>query len=79
MDVYTILLLLLHLLHHFYPLLIVCLFDQWRHVSIAVFIYRAAHITGKQKCAEEVEQVLKVLTELLGHENHEVNHQLLNS
>lgn len=27
---------------------------------------------GKKKCAENAKLVLKVLTDLLGHENHEV-------
>ena len=28
--------------------------------------------SGKRKCAENPKHVLKVLTDLLGHENHEV-------
>lgn len=30
--------------------------------------------TGRKKCAERADQVLRVLTDLLGHENDEVNH-----
>ncbi|XP_057181405.1 lisH domain-containing protein ARMC9 isoform X2 [Triplophysa rosa] len=51
-----------------------CLSDYTLEYAISLLMNLCLRTQGKQKCAEEAEQVLKVLTELLGHENHEIRY-----
>lgn len=44
-----------------------------------MFAFDGCLCTGKRKCAENAKHVLKVLTDLLGHENHEVMHTSVNT
>lgn len=46
---------------------------------MCVFVLDGCLFTGKRKCAENAKHVLKVLTDLLGHENHEVMHISVNT
>lgn len=41
-------------------------------VCVCVCVCLFVRVTGKRKCAENTKHVLKVLTDLLGHENQEV-------
>ncbi|KAA0712488.1 LisH domain-containing protein ARMC9 [Triplophysa tibetana] len=51
-----------------------CLSDYTLEYAISLLMNLCLRTQGKKKCAEEAEQVLKVLTELLGHENHEIRY-----
>nr|XP_055073548.1 lisH domain-containing protein ARMC9 isoform X2 [Misgurnus anguillicaudatus] len=51
-----------------------CLSDYTLEYAISLLMNLCLRTQGKQKCAEEAKQVLKVLTELLGHENHEIRY-----
>lgn len=51
-----------------------CLSDYTLEYAISLLMNLCLRTQGKQKCAKEAEQVLKVLTELLGHENHEIRY-----
>uniref|UniRef100_A0A8B9L1G1 LisH domain-containing protein ARMC9 n=1 Tax=Astyanax mexicanus TaxID=7994 RepID=A0A8B9L1G1_ASTMX len=42
----------------------------WHHVCLCVLMVIC--VPGKKKCTENTKHVLKVLSDLLGHENHEV-------
>eukprot|EP00062_Callorhinchus_milii_P016816 gi/632968534/ref/XP_007900579.1/ PREDICTED: lisH domain-containing protein ARMC9 isoform X2 [Callorhinchus milii] len=46
--------------------------DYTLEYSIALFMNLCLRTRGKQKCAEYASRVLKVLSDLLGHENHEI-------
>uniref|UniRef100_A0A671Z4J8 LisH domain-containing protein ARMC9 n=1 Tax=Sparus aurata TaxID=8175 RepID=A0A671Z4J8_SPAAU len=49
-----------------------CLSDCTLQYSAALFMNLCLRTKGKRKCAENAKHVLKVLTDLLGHENHEI-------
>ncbi|XP_029356591.1 lisH domain-containing protein ARMC9 isoform X4 [Echeneis naucrates] len=49
-----------------------CLTDYTLEYSAALLMNLCLRTKGKWKCAENAKHVLKVLTDLLGHENHEV-------
>ncbi|XP_038673122.1 lisH domain-containing protein ARMC9 isoform X1 [Scyliorhinus canicula] len=46
--------------------------DYTLEYSIALFMNLCLRTQGKRKCAEDARRVLKVLSDLLGHENHEI-------
>ncbi|XP_030583081.1 lisH domain-containing protein ARMC9 isoform X2 [Archocentrus centrarchus] len=46
--------------------------DYTLEYSIALLMNLCLRTRGKKKCAENAKHVLKVLTDLLGHENHEI-------
>ncbi|XP_028259331.1 lisH domain-containing protein ARMC9-like isoform X2 [Parambassis ranga] len=49
-----------------------CLNDYTLQYSTALLMNLCLRTKGKRKCAENGKHVLKVLTDLLGHENHEI-------
>ncbi|XP_056132825.1 lisH domain-containing protein ARMC9 [Lampris incognitus] len=49
-----------------------CLSDHTLEYSVALLMNLCLRTKGKRKCAEDAKHVLKVLTDLLGHENHEI-------
>uniref|UniRef100_A0A4W6D7Z4 LisH domain-containing protein ARMC9 n=1 Tax=Lates calcarifer TaxID=8187 RepID=A0A4W6D7Z4_LATCA len=49
-----------------------CLTDYTLEYSAALLMNLCLRTKGKRKCAENAKHVLKVLTDLLGHENHEI-------
>uniref|UniRef100_A0A3P9NMS0 LisH domain-containing protein ARMC9 n=1 Tax=Poecilia reticulata TaxID=8081 RepID=A0A3P9NMS0_POERE len=49
-----------------------CLSDYTLEYSAALLMNLCLRTKGKRKCAESAKHVLKVLTDLLGHENHEI-------
>uniref|UniRef100_A0A671Z4I2 LisH domain-containing protein ARMC9 n=1 Tax=Sparus aurata TaxID=8175 RepID=A0A671Z4I2_SPAAU len=49
-----------------------CLSDCTLQYSAALFMNLCLRTKGKGMCAENAKHVLKVLTDLLGHENHEI-------
>nr|XP_057928745.1 lisH domain-containing protein ARMC9 isoform X2 [Doryrhamphus excisus] len=49
-----------------------CLSDSTLEYSAALLMNLCLRTKGKRKCAENAKHVLKVLTDLLGHENHEI-------
>uniref|UniRef100_A0A3Q3W9I6 LisH domain-containing protein ARMC9 n=1 Tax=Mola mola TaxID=94237 RepID=A0A3Q3W9I6_MOLML len=49
-----------------------CLNDYTLEYSAALLMNLCLRTKGKRKCAENAKHVLKVLTDLLGHENHEI-------
>uniref|UniRef100_A0A8C6S7S7 LisH domain-containing protein ARMC9 n=1 Tax=Neogobius melanostomus TaxID=47308 RepID=A0A8C6S7S7_9GOBI len=49
-----------------------CLSDYTLEYSAALLMNLCLRTKGKRKCAEKAKHVLKVLTDLLGHENHEI-------
>ncbi|KAL3979033.1 hypothetical protein ACER0C_017583 [Sarotherodon galilaeus] len=49
-----------------------CLSDYNLVYSAALLMNLCLRTKGKRKCAENAKHVLKVLTDLLGHENHEI-------
>uniref|UniRef100_A0A3Q3JMU6 LisH domain-containing protein ARMC9 n=1 Tax=Monopterus albus TaxID=43700 RepID=A0A3Q3JMU6_MONAL len=49
-----------------------CLSDYTLEYSAALLMNLCLRMKGKRKCAENAKHVLKVLTDLLGHENHEI-------
>ncbi|XP_012728038.2 lisH domain-containing protein ARMC9 isoform X1 [Fundulus heteroclitus] len=49
-----------------------CLSDYTLEYSAALLMNLCLRTRGKRKCAENAKHVLKVLTDLLGHENHEI-------
>ncbi|XP_029284873.1 lisH domain-containing protein ARMC9 isoform X4 [Cottoperca gobio] len=49
-----------------------CLSDHTLEYSAALLMNLCLRTKGKRKCAENAKHVLKVLTDLLGHENHEI-------
>ncbi|KAG7488189.1 hypothetical protein MATL_G00031550 [Megalops atlanticus] len=49
-----------------------CLSDYTLVYSAALLMNLCLRTQGKRKCAENAKHVLKVLTDLLGHENHEI-------
>lgn len=49
-----------------------CLSDYSLEYSTALLMNLCLRTKGKRKCAEKAKHVLKVLTDLLGHENHEI-------
>ncbi|XP_039667778.1 lisH domain-containing protein ARMC9 isoform X2 [Perca fluviatilis] len=49
-----------------------CLSDYTLEYSAALLMNLCLRTKGKRKCAETAKHVLKVLTDLLGHENHEI-------
>ncbi|XP_016111301.1 lisH domain-containing protein ARMC9-like [Sinocyclocheilus grahami] len=51
-----------------------CLSDYMLEYAISLLMNLCLRTQGKTKCAEEAKHVLKVLTELLGHENHEISY-----
>uniref|UniRef100_A0A8C3G5E8 LisH domain-containing protein ARMC9 n=1 Tax=Cyclopterus lumpus TaxID=8103 RepID=A0A8C3G5E8_CYCLU len=51
-----------------------CLSDYTLEYSAALLMNLCLRTKGKRKCAENARHVLKVLTDVLGHENHEVIH-----
>uniref|UniRef100_A0A8C7LWL0 Armadillo repeat containing 9 n=1 Tax=Oncorhynchus mykiss TaxID=8022 RepID=A0A8C7LWL0_ONCMY len=51
-----------------------CLSDYTLEYAVALLMNLCLRTRGKRKCAENPKYVLKVLTDLLGHENHEVIH-----
>uniref|UniRef100_A0A671LPM4 LisH domain-containing protein ARMC9 n=1 Tax=Sinocyclocheilus anshuiensis TaxID=1608454 RepID=A0A671LPM4_9TELE len=51
-----------------------CLSDYTLEYAISLLMNLCLRTQGKKKCAEEAKHVLKVLTELLGHENHEIRY-----
>uniref|UniRef100_A0A4W5PST3 Armadillo repeat containing 9 n=1 Tax=Hucho hucho TaxID=62062 RepID=A0A4W5PST3_9TELE len=48
-----------------------CLSDYTLEYAVALLMNLCLRTRGKRKCAENPKHVLKVLTDLLGHENHE--------
>ncbi|XP_059507096.1 lisH domain-containing protein ARMC9 isoform X5 [Stegostoma tigrinum] len=46
--------------------------DYTLEYSVALFMNLCLRTQGKQKCAEDARRVLKVLSDLLGHDNHEI-------
>ncbi|XP_067254603.1 lisH domain-containing protein ARMC9 isoform X2 [Chanodichthys erythropterus] len=51
-----------------------CLSDYTLEYAISLLMNLCLRTQGKKKCAEEAKHALKVLTELLGHENHEIRY-----
>ncbi|KAM6938225.1 lisH domain-containing protein ARMC9 [Lycodopsis pacificus] len=49
-----------------------CLSDYTLEYSAALLMNLCLRTKGKRKCAENARHVLKVLTDVLGHENHEI-------
>uniref|UniRef100_A0AAQ4PK57 LisH domain-containing protein ARMC9 n=1 Tax=Gasterosteus aculeatus aculeatus TaxID=481459 RepID=A0AAQ4PK57_GASAC len=49
-----------------------CLSDYTLQYAAALLLNLCLRTKGKRKCAENARHVLKVLTDVLGHENHEV-------
>ncbi|XP_061594464.1 lisH domain-containing protein ARMC9 isoform X2 [Cololabis saira] len=49
-----------------------CFSDYTLEYSAALLMNLCLRTKGKRKCAENAKQVLKVLTDLLGHESHEI-------
>ncbi|XP_045905287.1 lisH domain-containing protein ARMC9 isoform X4 [Micropterus dolomieu] len=49
-----------------------CLSDYTLEYSAALLMNLCLRTKGKRKCADNAKHVLKVLTDLLGHENHEI-------
>ncbi|XP_065811864.1 lisH domain-containing protein ARMC9 isoform X5 [Labrus bergylta] len=49
-----------------------CLSDYTLEYAAALLMNLCLRTKGKRKCAENAKHVLKVLTDLLGHENHEI-------
>ncbi|XP_054458520.1 lisH domain-containing protein ARMC9 isoform X2 [Anoplopoma fimbria] len=49
-----------------------CLSDYTLEYSAALLMNLCLRTKGKRKCAENASHVLKVLTDVLGHENHEI-------
>ncbi|KAK6320683.1 hypothetical protein J4Q44_G00097900 [Coregonus suidteri] len=49
-----------------------CLSDYTLEYAVALLMNLCLRNKGKRKCAENPKHVLKVLTDLLGHENHEI-------
>ncbi|TKS74409.1 LisH domain-containing protein ARMC9 [Collichthys lucidus] len=49
-----------------------CLSDYTLEYSAALLMNLCLRTKGKRKCAANAKHVLKVLTDLLGHENHEI-------
>ncbi|XP_077573873.1 lisH domain-containing protein ARMC9 isoform X2 [Stigmatopora nigra] len=49
-----------------------CLSDYTLEYTAALLLNLSLRTKGKRKCAENPNHVLKVLTDLLGHENHEI-------
>ncbi|XP_074524604.1 lisH domain-containing protein ARMC9 isoform X2 [Halichoeres trimaculatus] len=49
-----------------------CLSDYTLEYSAALLMNLCLRTKGKRKCAQNPKHVLKVLTDLLGHENHEI-------
>nr|XP_046247557.1 lisH domain-containing protein ARMC9 isoform X2 [Scatophagus argus] len=49
-----------------------CLSDYNLEYSAALLMNLCLRTKGKRKCADNAKHVLKVLTDLLGHENHEI-------
>uniref|UniRef100_A0A8C5DT57 LisH domain-containing protein ARMC9 n=1 Tax=Gouania willdenowi TaxID=441366 RepID=A0A8C5DT57_GOUWI len=49
-----------------------CLSDYTLEYSAALLMNLCLRTKGKRKCADKAKHVLKVLTDLLGHENHEI-------
>uniref|UniRef100_A0A673XLV8 LisH domain-containing protein ARMC9 n=1 Tax=Salmo trutta TaxID=8032 RepID=A0A673XLV8_SALTR len=49
-----------------------CLSDYTLEYAVALLMNLCLRTRGKRKCAENPKHVLKVLTDLLGHENHEI-------
>ncbi|KAM3876371.1 lisH domain-containing protein ARMC9 [Diretmus argenteus] len=49
-----------------------CLSDYTLEYSVALLMNLCLRTKGKRKCAQNAKHVLKVLTDLLGHENHEI-------
>uniref|UniRef100_A0A8D0L5U3 LisH domain-containing protein ARMC9 n=1 Tax=Sphenodon punctatus TaxID=8508 RepID=A0A8D0L5U3_SPHPU len=49
-----------------------CLSDYTLEYSVALLMNLCLRSAGKKMCAEVANQVLKVLSDLLGHENHEI-------
>uniref|UniRef100_A0A669CK43 LisH domain-containing protein ARMC9 n=1 Tax=Oreochromis niloticus TaxID=8128 RepID=A0A669CK43_ORENI len=54
-----------------------CLSDYNLEYSAALLMNLCLRTQGKRKCAENAKHVLKVLTDLLGHENHESVEEIL--
>ncbi|XP_077058664.1 lisH domain-containing protein ARMC9 isoform X1 [Siphateles boraxobius] len=51
-----------------------CLSDYTLEYAISLLMNLCLRTQGKEKCAGEAKHILKVLTELLGHENHEIRY-----
>ncbi|TRY85055.1 hypothetical protein DNTS_020231, partial [Danionella cerebrum] len=51
-----------------------CLSDYTLEYAMSLLMNLCLRTQGKKRCAEEAKLVLKVLTELLGHENHEIRY-----
>uniref|UniRef100_A0AAQ4QAM9 LisH domain-containing protein ARMC9 n=1 Tax=Gasterosteus aculeatus aculeatus TaxID=481459 RepID=A0AAQ4QAM9_GASAC len=49
-----------------------CLSDYTLQYAAALLLNLCLRTKGKRKCAENARHVLKVLTDVLGHENHEI-------
>ncbi|XP_061634199.1 lisH domain-containing protein ARMC9 isoform X5 [Phyllopteryx taeniolatus] len=49
-----------------------CLSDYTLEYSASLLMNLCLRTKGKRKCAENAKHVLKVLTDLLGHDNHEI-------
>ncbi|XP_012683830.2 lisH domain-containing protein ARMC9 isoform X2 [Clupea harengus] len=49
-----------------------CLTDYTLEYAVALLMNLCLRTQGKRRCAENAKHVLKVLTDLLGHENHEI-------
>ncbi|XP_029905476.1 lisH domain-containing protein ARMC9 isoform X2 [Myripristis murdjan] len=49
-----------------------CLSDYTLEYSVSLLMNLCLRTKGKRKCAESAKHVLKVLTDLLGHENHQI-------
>ncbi|KAM4629219.1 lisH domain-containing protein ARMC9 [Polymixia lowei] len=50
-----------------------CLSDYTLEYSVALLMNLCLRTKGKRKCADNAKHVLKVLTDLLGHDNHEIH------
>ncbi|KAB5559027.1 hypothetical protein PHYPO_G00024120 [Pangasianodon hypophthalmus] len=48
--------------------------DYTVEYAVTLLMTLCLRTQGKRKCAEKAKQVLKVLTDLLGHENHEIRY-----
>jgi hypothetical protein len=51
--------------------------DYTLEYSVALLMNLCLRTTGKKKCAEKPHRILKVLSDLLGHENQEVCYRYL--
>ncbi|CAN9500969.1 unnamed protein product [Ophioblennius macclurei] len=49
-----------------------CLSDNTLEYSAALLLNLCLRTKGRRKCADDAKHVLKVLTDLLGHENHQI-------